>query len=427
MSNKDANGNVTTLTYSDDFGDGSNPGAGTSGTFGATYALPTLFTSPPPTPGAPVHTAHTQYDFWSGLLTGFKDRNGVITQTIYNDPFSRPTLVKAALGTAVESHAAMYYAPTTAFGITLTNNDVLTAKDQTTLNDATLRSWTHSDGFGRTVETWSRDPQGDDKVSTVYDAMGRVRQQSNPFRPSLGETAIYTTTAYDLAGRVTSVSTPDSAAVATFYSGNTVTVSDQTGKQRKSVTDALGRLTQVYEAPNDPSYNYLTSYSYDALDDLTTVSQGSQTRSFVYDSLKRLTSANNPESGTITYQYDNNGNLTQKTDARGVVSSYAYDALNRNTTVDYSDTTGINPDITRIYDGAVNGKGRLWESYAGGNLTLGTNVEHAKIQSYDALGRPLIQVQDFKSNNVWGPSYQTQRSYNLAGAVTSQIIHRAAR
>ena len=88
------------------------------------------------------------------------------------------------------------------------------------------------------------------------------------------------------------------------------------------------------------------------------------------------------------YQYDNNGNLTQKTDARNVSSTYAYDALNRNTTVDYSDTTGINPDITRIYDGASNGKGRFWYNYAGGNYSVGVNVEHTAIDSYDAVGRP---------------------------------------
>lgn len=43
----------------------------------------------------------------------------------FNDPFNRPTKVKSAFGvTGVESHTAMYYAPATVFGITLTNNDV---------------------------------------------------------------------------------------------------------------------------------------------------------------------------------------------------------------------------------------------------------------------------------------------------------------
>ena len=66
------------------------------------------------------------------------------------------------------------------------------------------------------------------------------------------------------------------------------------------------------------SPNQGTSYSYSALDNLTRVTQGAQTRTFAYDSLSRLTSASNPESGTVAYTYDNNGNLTQRTDARGV-------------------------------------------------------------------------------------------------------------
>jgi RHS repeat-associated protein len=435
VSAKDARGNVSTISFADDFGDGSNPGAPAQNPATPTYAFPTLITSPPPLPGAPVHTARSQYDYSTGLLTGFRDRNNVVTQTFYNDPFNRPTQVKSALGiSGVESHSSMYYAPATVFGITLAKNDVLTATDLNTLDDASLRGWTITDGFGRATESWKRDPNGDVKVVTVYDALGRVKQTSNPFRPAT-ETAAYTTTAYDLAGRVTSVITPDNAAVSTSYSGNSVTVTDQAGKVRKSVTDALDRLIEVYEDPN--GLNYQTTYNYDVLDNLVKVTQGSQQRFFMYDSLKRLLRARNPEQGTLAslnlsdpitsnsawsigYQYDANGNLTQKTDARGVVSSYAYDALNRNTSVDYSDTSTINPDVKRFYDGAVNGKGRFWYNYAGGDASTGNNVEQTAIDSYDALGRPLVQRQLFKLNGTWSSTYQTSRAYNLAASVTSQ-------
>jgi len=432
LSHKDPQGNTTTISYADDFGDGSNPGGGASGANGPTYALPTLITSPPPQSGQPQQTARSQYDFFTGLLTGFKDRNSVVTQTIYNDPLDRPTMVKSALGiSGVESHAVMYYAPATAFGITLTNNDVLTARDQTSLDDSILRSWTHTDGFGRTVQSFSRDPQGDDKVATIYDALGRVTQTSNPFRPSLGENAIYTTTAYDLAGRVTSVTTPDSAVVLTSYSANTVTVTDQAGKQRESVTDGLGRLVQVYEAPN--VLNYLTNYSYDTLDDLTGVSQYdpatnyTQTRSFNYDSLKRLTSATNPESGRVCYGtldtngncqangYDANGNLVYKTDARGVVSTYAYDALNRNTSITHSDGT---PTVGRVYDGAIaNGTGRLYYNYTwSANDSTKT---YNRIDAYDALGRVKDLKQHFWLNGNWTTPYAMTANYDLAGHMTS--------
>jgi RHS repeat-associated protein len=420
VGNKDPNGNLTTLSYTDDFGDGSNPGSGSVGTYGATYAYPTLLTSPPPQAGQNPHTARSQYDFSTGLLTGFKDRNSIVTQTLYKDPatnvvdpFNRPRLVKAALGVSgVENHTMIYYAqatPITVYGVTLTNNDVLTAKDQTTPDDATLRSWTHSDGFGRTTESWTRDPLGDDEIKTIYDALGRGKQVSNPFRPSLGQAPIYTTTGYDLAGRVTSVTTPDNAAVTTAYSANTVTVTDQAGKTRKSVTDGLGRLAQVYEAPSDSNYNYLTSYGYDTLDNLTSVTQGAQpSRNFNYDSLKRLTSANNPESGTITYHYDSNGNLTQKTDARSVTSNMSYDALNRLTYKSYTDGTAA---VEYHYDTYYQGVGRISYIYDGG---AGQSMD---MGGYDAMGRPLGRQQAFWNGSAW-KYYQTWCSYDLAGHLT---------
>jgi Tfp pilus assembly major pilin PilA len=204
VATKDMRGNVT-VSFADDFGNGSNPGAPTQNPSTPTYALPTLITSPPPVSGAPVHTARSQYDYSTGLLTGFRDRNNIVTQTIYNDPFDRPTQTKSALGiSGVESHTTIYYAPSTVFGNTLAKNDVLTVSDLNAIGDASIRSWTVTDGFSRTTEAWRRDPQGDVKAVTVYDGLGRGKQTSNPFRPSAGETPVYTTTVYDLLGRVTS-------------------------------------------------------------------------------------------------------------------------------------------------------------------------------------------------------------------------------
>jgi len=408
----DGRGFATTLEFSDRFGtpDGEaelNPGPTNLG--GQTsYAFPTKVTN------FLGHIAYTQFDYYLGRPVDAKDANGIVSSGYFNDVLDRPSQVIRASnpGTGIKSQ--------TSFSYDDTNRIVTTTSDLNAFNDPNpLKSQVLFDSLGRTIETRQyEDAANYIAVQTQYDSLGRPFKVSNPFRPWQSEIAIWTTSGFDALGRVVSVTTPDSAVVTTSYSGNSVTVMDQLGRQRKSVTDGLGRLTQVYEDPT--ALNYLTSYSHDVLDNLTMVAQGSQTRTFVYDSLKRLTSATNPESGTVSYSYDNNSNLLSKTDARGVVSSYVYDALNRNTTIDYSDTTGLNPDITLVYDGAVNGKGRLWESYAGGNLTLGANVEHTKIQSYDPLGRPLIQVQDFKSNNVWGPGYQMQRSYNLAGGVTSQ-------
>ena len=128
----------------------------------------------------------------------------------------------------------------------------------------------------------------------------------------------------------------------------------------------------------------------------------------------------NPESGTITYTYDDNSNLASKTDARPWTTTYGYDALNRNTTVDYSNTT-VNPDINRYYDGAVNGKGRFWHDYAGGVTSGGQNLEHTAIDSYDLAGRPVTKRQLYTTNGAWSPTYQMSRYYNVSGQVTSQV------
>ncbi len=94
-----------------------------------------------------------------------------------------------------------------------------------------------------------------------------------------------------------------------------------------------------------------------------------------------------------------NGNLTRKTDARGIVINYTYDELNRNRTVDYSNTA-VNPDITRVYDNpapGAYGRGKFWHDYAGGDFNNGQNVEHKSVDSYDALGRPLSVRRHYNS------------------------------
>jgi RHS repeat-associated protein len=416
---------ATTFDYADNFGtpDGearTNSGASELNPIGlVTYAVPTVVTN------ALGHKTYTQYDYYLGKPVNVEDANGIVFSGSYDDALDRPKLVQRAIGTTAESQTAFSYNDT---------DRVITTTSDLDTDGRKLISKLLYDRMGRTIETQRYEGGGNYiAVQMEYDVLGRASKTSNPFRPWQSETAIWTTNAFDALGRVISVTTPDNAVVSTSYLGNAVTVTDQALKTRKSVTDGLGRLTSVYESPSDSNYNYLTSYAYDTLDNLIAVTQGSQTRTFVYDSLKRLKSATNPESGTICYGtvvggqcladgYDANGNLVYKTDARGVRSTYTYDALNRNTLVDYSDTS-VNPDITRVYDNATSGAkgiGRLWHSYAGGTNTTGTNVEETTVDSYHPLGSPLVQRQLFKTGGTWSAAYQTQRTYNLAGHVKTQ-------
>src|SRR5215467_12264249 len=148
VSATDPNGFVWTYDFTDDFGLGLAPGSGSAGPNGTTFAMETRVSSPKLANGT-QQSANSQFDFNTGLLTGFKDRNGIITQTLYNDPFDRPTEVLAALGNSTEAHTSMFYAPGAAHGITLTNEDAMTVRDQNGRDDQALRSWVKTDAFGR--------------------------------------------------------------------------------------------------------------------------------------------------------------------------------------------------------------------------------------------------------------------------------------
>ena len=71
---------------------------------------------------------------------------------------------------------------------------------------------------------------------------------------------------------------------------------------------------------------------YTALDQLTSVQITAggvtQTRTFTWSGLEMI-SATNPENGTVTYTYNAAHQVTSRTDAKGQVTNYSYDAYGR--------------------------------------------------------------------------------------------------
>jgi YD repeat-containing protein len=270
---KDARGFVSNVSYTDDYGDGTSPGGAAQGAAGATYALPTAAAN------ALGQQSRTQYDFTLGAATGVRDPNGVVTKVEY-DQAGRPVKTTAALGLAEQAVAEMIY-PTPASKVAKVSRQLDSAR--------WLASETVMDGFDRPVlSATAEDGQKADVASytvftkTIYDALGRVKLVTNPYRTQPASTDGWTRTSYDLAGRVT-----------------------------------------------DGPFVYSVSYDYDARGNLTAVHQGEQTRSFSYDGLSRLRSATNPEVCQqqqsqcaplpVTYEYDLDGNLKKKVDSRGAL------------------------------------------------------------------------------------------------------------
>jgi RHS repeat-associated protein len=428
----DARGNLSQIEYNDSFSDSINRN---------TYAFPTRLTSTVPDPtntyatNTPLITTSI-YDFSIGHVTIATDANNRSTTYSYTDdlgvtdPLSRVRKVTRPDGgwTKFEynQNSAGFYLYT-----------------QTLQNSAgtIMYDYQFLDGLGRIYRVFKFENTDGAKPwltgDTQYDALGRIQRTSLLYRSDGSSSAInpsgrWTETAYDGLGRPKTITTrPDNAFSLVSYSGNTVTVTDQLNKSRRTVSDALGRLVQTIEDPNGLAY--ATNYTYDVLGNLRKVDQGGQFRFFMYDSLGRLIRSREAERGvnpsitgtdpvsgntqwSISYAYDANANLISRTDALGTTAIFTYDKLNRSTTVDYS-STATNPDLVRFYDGAVNGKGRFWYNYAGG---FATATEHTAIDSYDVSGRPLIQRQHFRVNGVWSAPYQFSHLYDYTGAVTTQ-------
>jgi RHS repeat-associated protein len=295
--------------------------------------------------------------------------------------------------------------------------------DVTTLH---LSTAVGSDNFTYVADSQPYNPQNSSDsthgwIRKKYDANGRIvatdyfQGAASPFPWGSNSTNIGTQTA--------------------TYVNNQTTVTDEAGNSRLQAVDGLGRLTSVTEdpagCPNSTNnsgigcLNYLTSYTYDFGDRLTGVTQGTEGRSFTYDSAGRLTSAQNPETGEITYSvYDGNGNLKQKTDGRQITTYMTYDLLNRLTGKTYSDTT---PSATYCYDAPAQSPGTCAKSVPAGDIYHLTEAYTSAVSSsltpstvtdytaFDHLGRITSDTQTIGTTAVYPFSY----SYNWQDAVAT--------
>ncbi len=373
----------------------------------------------------------SNYDFNTGLPTSTTDANGKSTTFSY-DNFNRPTNTAFPDGGCKQNA----YPGGEEF-------DFYTCRTSTTK----VQTQVLTDGVGRPYyRQLVSDPVGHDIVWTSFDSHGRVSGVTNPYRSTSDPTYGSENYSRDGLGRITQVARADGSAANTYYGaavgtsggisnqlcstatygvGYPTLAVDEAGKKRQSWTDAFGRSIEVDEPDSSGSLTLNTCYGYDLLDDLTSVVQGSQTRSYTYDPMSRVTSATTPESGTTSFYYTTSGGsvcagspsaVCRRTDARNITTTYSYDALSRLTSKTYSDTT---PAAYYSYDeGSVTLNGT---TYTLGNTkgrmshTSAANGTAMTIYSYDVMGRVVDHWQcapfNCSSPTIWHMNY----TYDLAG------------
>jgi RHS repeat-associated protein len=389
------------------------------------------------------------WDCNGGLSTGVTDENIQPTTSVYGDPnFWRLTQ------TSYPDGGQTNY--TYNLGTTTPWNTIKSLKISST---QTLTKKTVYDSLARVSQNqMTSDPQGTDYVNITYDADGHLKSTSNPYRTTSDSTyGVTTNTTFDGLGRVTVQTQPDSTTVQTSYSSNCATATDEAGKTRKSCSDGLGHLVQVFEDPGiSPHLNYETDYQYDALGNLIcAVQKGTDTnpfttcaaapaawrpRSFTYDGLSRLLTAYNPEAGTVTYKYDSDaacpalgsfpGLLVSKLDARGIRTCMQYDAKNRLTQKSYTD--GITPTVQYGYDGiALTGCATTPPTLSpvdANPVTYRTSMcdgSGATAWSHDAMGRALKEQRIIKGTSALNKA--TKYTYYLDGELNTLVYPGVAR
>lgn len=412
-------------------------GATTTYQYSSTYggALPTTTTN------AMGQQSVSNYVPETGMLQSMMDPNGQTTTYAYNDPMARLTGVSQPDG----GSTSYQYNDTGTLGLTVT---------QAISSGVSSVIQSNVDGIGRLYETkLISDPEGTINTRTSYDALGRTYQVWNPTRcdpmtnsSCSGESTWgISTTKYDALGRITSQVDADQVGTKSWtYNGNQTTFTDENGNNWVHTTDALGRLTKVLE-PNGSGQaaSMESDYTYDALNNLLTVKQyggptsspdsdGPVSRSYSYDSLSRLLSATNPESGTVSYTYDRNGNVLTKTSpamngaSGSQIVGYCYDMLNNLVgkwngappsgcsatpttitssllaTYTFGNTANSNRSVGRLTDE---------KSYLNGSL-----ITERSPTEYDLMGRLVYETQTPYSPS--GASYQFFYGYNLAGDLT---------
>jgi YD repeat-containing protein len=368
----DPNGSLTQMSYADVFywDNGGNPPAPYSPAPPPTNSYITQLTLPV------SGTTSYGYYYGSGKLAFSKDQNNQITYLHYQDVLDRPTKRVLPGGGWVQnqftSTTQVIHTANTAAGIFQDQHD--------------------NDSLGRPDTGSVNDPEGTIYGDSSYDPSGRLLSVTNPFRspsdPAYGTNALQ----YDGLNRLTRLTLQDGNYTEAFYgadvggaggrttqlcatetygAGYPALFTDEAGKMRQTWADALGRIIEVDEPDSSGALTLATCSRYDGLGNILQVDQGSQTRVSAYDPLSRLTQQSTPEGGVEYFDYTTAGgglcsgdprSVCRATDARGITTTYTYDAENRLAGKSYSNG---DPSISYFYDqtsfnglSITNGKGR---------------------------------------------------------------------
>lgn len=388
-------GQGTAFSYTDSFSDAVNRN---------TYAYPTTMTD------ADNNSSTAQYNYDFGAITRGQDPKGAVQTILYDSVGRRQRVTDQFTG----AYTRWEYA---------TANTFVAAFSTMEAGQGEAFEGTAFDGLGRYRATQVDLPGSTGGYSTTitsYDVMGRINQQSKPTEmtalwiPAGDDAAtgfVWTNQAYDWNGRPTVTTNPDGSTKEKIYGGcgcaggEQTTIRDENGRRKRYTADVLSRLSKVEELNWDQTVYSTTNYTYNVRDQITNINQAGQIRSFTYDGYGRALTRTTPEQGTITYSHYQNDLVQTMTDARGVVTTFLYNARHQVTNLNYSVPAGVaaTSNVSFAYDAA-------------GNRTSMTDGMGTSTYAYNTISQMTSETRTLTG---LGGSYTLTYGYNLRGQLNS--------
>jgi YD repeat-containing protein len=431
-----------TISYADSFSDDSNSRN--------TLAYPTTVTTVTDAGGFSSSMKYN-YDFGAATwrrtpLPNVTDNEAGPVQTIEYDSLGRLQKVKSLVNNAY----TRYEYPASQNRV----DTYATIQD----NAGEAHSFKITDGHGRVIASAADHPGSYGGFSgqlTYYDTMGRVIKQSNPTEtsatsssgnpydwPTAGDDAtagwIYSQQSYDWKGRPLVTTNPsitsnpnDTTTKSASYDGcgcaggQVVTVTDEVGRQQKVYGDVLGRQWKTEVLNSNSSVYSTTESTFNARDQVTQVRQFQgldtsgvyQDTTMTFDGYGRLQSKHEPEqkvdsnnsSSTdhTTWTYNNDDTINSVTDARGVTSTFGYNARRLLTSITY-------PSAQNLPTGVAATSNVSFDYDAAGNRKSMSDQSGSTTYQYNSLSRVTSETHQLSGLSA---SYTLAYEYNLAGAL----------
>ncbi len=279
----------------------------------------------------------------------------------------------------------------------------------------------------------------DNVLTYAYDESNRIEQVTD----TIGNSISYVR---DVAGNITSETYKNQYQTVKFSQSNVfddlsrllqVTRGNVIDKFEYDLNDNLTKYTDGLLNSETYTYNGLqrlvnlrqsgdvsvgtnldTGFAYNEYGDNTSVTdaRGANTV-YQYNAFGDVVEEDSPDRGVITYTHDKAGNVTSRTDVKNGTVNYQYDVLNRLTSITYLSDTSLNTTFLYDEDGDNNASTNNCGA-AIGNLCRVSDITGFTYYYYDSFGRVVQKINDRGNNFIFTTGY----SYYPHGALYGIVL-----